>query len=132
MGSVELDNANPTILSISELPSHRQRRKGGEDSPTKKHGIRDILMAKPTYTMDPFYLSDFSDTDSDDSTVEPIDEQEIYGEPSESSFLCSFCLGSLLRPFCIYHSYSTTQNVKHRKFEYGQMQLTGLEFMKLF
>jgi len=35
-------------------------------------------MAKPSFSMDPFYLSDFSDTDSDDSTVEPIDEQEIY------------------------------------------------------
>lgn len=38
------------------------------------------MMAKPSYGLDPFYLSDFSDTDSDDSTVEPIDEQEIYGE----------------------------------------------------
>ena len=37
-------------------------------------------MAKPSYALDPFYLSDFSDTDSDDSTVEPIDEQEIYGK----------------------------------------------------
>ena len=32
--------------------------------------------------MDPFYLSDFSETDSDDSTMEPIDEQEIYGKSS--------------------------------------------------
>jgi len=38
-----------------------------------------MLMAKPAYAMDPFYLSDFSDEDSDDSTMEPIDEQEIYG-----------------------------------------------------
>lgn len=30
--------------------------------------------------MDPFYMSDFSDSDSDDSSLEPIDEQEIYGE----------------------------------------------------
>lgn len=39
-----------------------------------------MLMAKPSYGKDPFYLADFSDTDSDDSTVEPIDEQEIYGK----------------------------------------------------
>lgn len=92
MGSVQLDNANPTILSASELPSHRQTRKGGEDS-SRKHGIRDILMAKPTYHMDPFYLSEFSDIDSDDSTIEPIDEQEIYGESYTNTFsLCSFCL----------------------------------------
>jgi len=77
MGSVELDNANPTVLSISELPTHRQRRKNKEQV-SKEHVIRDLLMAKPSYAMDPFYMSDFSDTDSDDSTVEPIDEQEIY------------------------------------------------------
>ena len=37
-------------------------------------------MSNPSFALDPFYLSDFSDTDSDDSTVEPIDEQEIYGK----------------------------------------------------
>lgn len=79
MGSVELDNANPTILSVSELPTHRQRRKARGDG-SNKQGIQELLMAKPSYAMDPFYLSDFSDTDSDDSSVEPIDEQEIYGE----------------------------------------------------
>lgn len=78
MGS-ELDNANPTILNISELPSHRQRRGLGSDGP-KKEGIQEILMAKPSYALDPFYMSDSSDGDSDDSTLEPIDKQEIYGE----------------------------------------------------
>ena len=79
MGSAQLDNANPTILSASDLASHRQRRKDAYKSP-KELGIKDELMAKPSYALDPFYLSDFSDSDSDDSTVEPIDEQEIYGE----------------------------------------------------
>jgi hypothetical protein len=79
MASVkELDNANPTILSAAELPSHRQRRKGQDGS--KLGGIRAVLMAQPGDALDPFYLSDYSDTDSDDSTIEPIDEQEIYGE----------------------------------------------------
>lgn len=77
MGS-ELDNANPTVLNVSELPSHRQRRRVKNDG-VKKQGIREILLAKPSYALDPYYMSDFSDTDSDDSTVEPIDEQEIYG-----------------------------------------------------
>jgi hypothetical protein len=36
-------------------------------------------MCKPSYALDPFYMSDFSDTDSDDSSVEPIDVHEIYG-----------------------------------------------------
>ncbi|PQE22991.1 putative FAM96B protein [Rutstroemia sp. NJR-2017a WRK4] len=75
--STEIQNANPTILSVSEIPRRRERRKV-RDFSTKKQGIQSILMAKPSYAMDPFYMSDFSDAESDDSTVEPIDEQEIY------------------------------------------------------
>lgn len=70
-----LDNANPTILDVSELPSHRSHRKPRDRS--QKNGIRAMAYARPR--MDPFDLSDTSD-DSDGSTVEPIDEQEIYGE----------------------------------------------------
>jgi hypothetical protein len=73
-----LDNANPTILSVSELPSHRAKRNRGQNQ--KKDSIQALLSALPSYAMDPFYLSELSDTDSDDSIVEPIDEQEIYGE----------------------------------------------------
>lgn len=80
MAGAELDNANPTIINPSELPTRRQRRK--KDGSSMKLSIQDVLMAKPSYSMDPFYMSDFSDTDSDDSTVEPIDEQEIYGKSS--------------------------------------------------
>lgn len=69
------DNANPTILSVSELPSHRAKRNRGQAP--KRKTIGDILAAPPSYAMDPFYMSEFSD-DSDDSGVEPIDEQEIY------------------------------------------------------
>jgi hypothetical protein len=73
-----LDNENPTVLSASELPTHRNRRRNKASS-SKHHAVRNILTAtKPSY--DPFYMSESeSDTDSDDSTVEPIDEQEIYG-----------------------------------------------------
>lgn len=71
------DNANPTILSVSELPSHRAKRNRGQAP--KRKTIGDILAAPPSYAMDPFYMSEFSD-DSDDSGVEPIDEQEIYGK----------------------------------------------------
>jgi hypothetical protein len=73
----ELDNANPTVLSASELPTRRPRR--DRDASSKVGGIRAILMANPSDSLDPFYLSDFSDTDSDDSTIQPIDEEEIYG-----------------------------------------------------
>ena len=75
---MSLDNANPTVLNASELPTHRQRRKARDES-SKEHGLREVLMGKSSYMMDPFYMSDFSDSDSDDSNVEPIDEQEIYG-----------------------------------------------------
>ncbi|KAL3423438.1 MIP18 family protein [Phlyctema vagabunda] len=70
------DNENPTILNVSELPS--RRRKSRDASEHQKSGISDILMAKPSYAMDPFYLSEYSESDSDDSSFEPIDEQEIY------------------------------------------------------
>jgi hypothetical protein len=80
----ELDNANPTVLSASELPMRRQRK--DRDAASKVEGIRAILMANPSDMLDPFYLSDFSDTDSDDSTIQPIDEQEIYGK-SQISYI---------------------------------------------
>ncbi|ESZ91043.1 hypothetical protein SBOR_8562 [Sclerotinia borealis F-4128] len=73
----EIQNANPTILDVSDISRRREKRKV-RDYSAKKHGIQSILMAKPSYTMDPFYMSDFSDEDSDDSGLEPIDEQEIY------------------------------------------------------
>ncbi|KAK2625722.1 hypothetical protein QTJ16_005034 [Diplocarpon rosae] len=72
-----LDNANPTILSESELPSHRRRRRNRADE-SKKSGIRELLAMKSAHALDPFYMSEFSDTDSDISSIEPIDEQEIY------------------------------------------------------
>ncbi|KAF7943835.1 uncharacterized protein EAE97_005905 [Botrytis byssoidea] len=73
------DNANPTILNVSEISRRREKRKV-RDYSAKRHGIQSILMAKPSYALDPFYMSDFSDEDSDseDSGLEPIDEQEIY------------------------------------------------------
>ena len=83
----QLDNANPTILSVSELPRHRRSRQD-RGSPYPKSGIEEVLTAKPGYVMDPFFMSDFSDTESDDSTAEPIDEQEIYGEFPSARLQC--------------------------------------------
>ncbi|RFU28354.1 hypothetical protein B7463_g7977, partial [Scytalidium lignicola] len=71
-----LDNANPTVLSVTELTSRRRRSSQRPPSPSKG-GIEDLLMPIQSYSIDPFYKSDFSDTDSD-SGEEPIDEQEIY------------------------------------------------------
>lgn len=57
----------------------------------QKLGIEQILMERPDYSLDPWYMSEFSDTESDDSTLEPIDEQEIYGE-SMQLLSCLFLL----------------------------------------
>ncbi|KAI6708791.1 hypothetical protein JHW43_008666 [Diplocarpon mali] len=72
-----LDNANPTILSESELPSHRRRRRNRGDGP-KESGIRELLRTKSVHALDPFNMLDSSDTDSDHASIEPIDEKEIY------------------------------------------------------
>lgn len=75
-----LDNANPTILSASQLPTRQQRiqpRKG----PDSKYS--DVIFSKPSYLSRPFCDADplwpVSDSSDDDFSSEAIDEQEIYG-----------------------------------------------------
>jgi len=70
------DNANPTILNPSDLPSRRQESsaKKREDGGT---GLFDDLIPVYTYLNDPFDQP-ASPSDSDDDSVEDIDEQEIY------------------------------------------------------
>ncbi|OTB19092.1 hypothetical protein K445DRAFT_53445 [Daldinia sp. EC12] len=75
---MEKDNANPTILNTSQLPT-RQRKKGRRVQKDDAAKISKI-MRKPQYLSDPFYdISWSDDTESDDEfTAEPIDEQEVY------------------------------------------------------
>ncbi|KAI8961897.1 hypothetical protein F5Y11DRAFT_324394 [Daldinia sp. FL1419] len=75
---MEKDNANPTILNTSQLPT-RQRKKGRRVQKDDAAKISNI-MRKPQYLSDPFYdISWSDDTASDDEfTAEPIDEQEVY------------------------------------------------------
>ncbi|KAI1384122.1 uncharacterized protein F4822DRAFT_418780 [Hypoxylon trugodes] len=75
---MEKDNANPTILNTSQLPT-RQRKRGRRVQKNTESMIGDI-MRKPQYLSDPFYdISWSDDTESDDEfTAEPIDEQEVY------------------------------------------------------
>ncbi|KAJ3574961.1 hypothetical protein NPX13_g4198 [Xylaria arbuscula] len=76
------DNANPTILNVSELPTRQHKRKAVAATPGKgAESDLDIVLRRPEYLSAPFcevpWASD--DTDSDDGfTIEPIDEQEIY------------------------------------------------------
>ena len=74
---LDKDNANPTILNPSDLPSRRRESNIGkhEDGRT---GLFDDLIPRHNYLNDPF---DDSTSDSDsDNDVEDIDEQEIYGK----------------------------------------------------
>ncbi|KAJ4345783.1 uncharacterized protein N0V89_011918 [Didymosphaeria variabile] len=69
-------NANPTILSLSDLPSRRRESnvKRRDDGAT---GLFDDLIPQYSYLNDPFEQP-LSSSDSDDGSVEDIDEQEVY------------------------------------------------------
>ncbi|KAG9258266.1 uncharacterized protein F5Z01DRAFT_327371 [Emericellopsis atlantica] len=76
-----LDNANPTILSASQLPT-RQQRIPLRTGPDLKYN--DIIFEKPSYLSRPFcdgQVASWPRSDANDGSLaaaEPIDEQEIY------------------------------------------------------
>ena len=73
---LDKDNANPTILNPSDLPSrHRDSVAGKHDEGS---GLFDDLVPRYNYLSDPFD-DPLSASDSDDDVAENIDEQEIYG-----------------------------------------------------
>lgn len=82
-GAVE--NANPTILSLADLPKRQSKKKIVKKG--VEHQFDHIVLAKPDY-LSPLYSTDdvawFDDPldDTNELTREPIDEQEIYGKPS--------------------------------------------------
>ncbi|KAI0126892.1 hypothetical protein BJ170DRAFT_422623 [Xylariales sp. AK1849] len=74
------DNANPTILTASQLPTRQLKKKtkatANQDFDTE---FSRFITRKPAYLSEPFCDVSWSDGDSeDDFTDEPIDEQEIY------------------------------------------------------
>jgi hypothetical protein len=76
----EVLNANPTIRNASDLPT----RRGRFSSPsTEKQTLGLFANSIPSsrYPGDPFEEPDASSPSEgdDDNSVEPIDEQEIYG-----------------------------------------------------
>lgn len=75
---LDKENANPTILNASDLPSRRRESsaKQREDGGT---GLFDHLIPVYSYLNDPFDYP-VSSSDSDDDSVDDIDEQEIYGQ----------------------------------------------------
>jgi hypothetical protein len=75
-----MDNANPTVLNATDLPTRRGRA-GASKKTVAGSEIQELLMMKSHYIIRDSGLSDpESELESDDdATVEPIDEQEIYG-----------------------------------------------------
>lgn len=88
---MDKDNASPTILSASQLPT-RQRTKHRTVHNEFDADLMAEITCKPSYLAGPFCdvpWSDESETE-DDLTDEPIDEQEIYGgftSPVNASFV---------------------------------------------
>lgn len=65
-----LDNANPTIINVSELPSRRRQNKDADEAHSGRPREWD---AEFECCWDQGY-------ESSDQEPEPIDEQEIYGK----------------------------------------------------
>jgi hypothetical protein len=74
---LDKDNANPTILNPSDLPS-RRRESSAHKRDDGASGLFDDLIPRYSYLSDPFD-DPVSASDSDDDVAENIDEQEIYG-----------------------------------------------------
>src|ERR1700760_1433052 len=77
MDAENKDNANPTIITPSDLPSRRR------STPTaKRPGIFDALAPAYPNLADPFSSPEgssvASDSEGGDETREEIDEQEVY------------------------------------------------------
>ena len=107
-----LDNAAPTVLDVSELPSRGDDRRAPRRGPDSK--FADLIFSKPSYLSRPFCGDDDdsiswpdSGIGSDGFAAEAIDEQEIYGAFYKEivSLLC-FALQSLL--FCLFFFFLTT------------------------
>jgi hypothetical protein len=91
MAAAALDNASPTILNTSQLPT-RQKKFAPRLGPDSKY--TDLIFSRPSYLSQPFcdgFEEDpvWSSPDSssgsssgDDFAVDAIDEQEIYGTPA--------------------------------------------------
>ena len=79
-----LDNANPTILSASQLPTRQSKKVSPRAGPDSKYS--DVIFARPSYLEKPFNVNNGTGvlpgsgpTSNDDAGEDAIDEQEIYG-----------------------------------------------------
>jgi len=73
---IDKDNANPTILNASDLPS-RRRESAAKKRADGGTGLFDNLVPAYSYLNHPFDQP-LSSSDEEDDALEEIDEQEIY------------------------------------------------------
>lgn len=78
-----LDNANPTVLSASQLPTRQQRnaQTSGPDLSFLAH-LDPKLSAYSDFTTQSLGLTDGIGSNVAEIGLDPIDEQEIYGMSS--------------------------------------------------
>ena len=77
---LDKDNANPTILNASDLPSRRSESNAKRRNDSGS-GLFDDLIPRYNYLSDPFDDAiSATDSDGSDDAREDIDEQEIYGQ----------------------------------------------------
>ncbi|KAK0734443.1 hypothetical protein B0T26DRAFT_631104 [Lasiosphaeria miniovina] len=80
MQKSELDNANPTILSVSQLPSRRATGGTARHGPDSKYdyaALASLSSDTPSWHSDDDIDGDYGDA-HDEIWEAPVDEQEIY------------------------------------------------------
>lgn len=77
----EILNTNPTIRNASELPSRQNQSPSYQARNKNSSGLLTSIIPSSAYTPDPFSpsLSSLDVENLEDDSIEPIDEQEIYG-----------------------------------------------------
>lgn len=78
MDRSNLENANPTILSVSQLPSRKRKGVTARRGPDSK--CDSIVFPKRAWPYGTNSSSDEEDDDDDEIGEQPLDEQDIYGE----------------------------------------------------
>ena len=101
----EVLNANPTIRNASDLPS-RRRQLSSQTSSKSPLGLFASTVPASAYAPDPFSptTSDPDNPDLADDSVDPIDEQEIYGIASLFFLPKHNSLSACLNPFATHPS----------------------------
>jgi hypothetical protein len=106
---MDIQNANPTILTAAQLPTREATRQARRKGPDTRYN--DAIFAKPGYFSSPLNGHDDhlyagwlgggggGDAADDGFTEEPIDEQEIYGQSTPRRLIHPiFCVSLAFQP----------------------------------